>query len=56
MRCDSGRANVGEPCTGEGAACDMEGRAMLACQNDTFTQTRRCPGGCVVDGTTVRCR
>lgn len=55
-RCDQSLASAGDPCPGEGAACSLDRRSMLRCEGGVFVESRRCAGGCELEGDHLSCR
>ena len=54
-RCaEPGISEVGDPCTGVGAACSGDGKAFLECKNGAWAQAAKCKS-CKVTGTDVTC-
>jgi hypothetical protein len=56
VRCDSSKAELGDPCT-EGAACSVDGKAMLKCEEGKVAHRANCfITPCKVEGDQVTCR
>lgn len=53
--CDESAAMLGDPCTGEGAACSTDGTEQLRCTGGTMRHERDCVGGCRNLGALVTC-
>lgn len=50
-----GLSEAGDPCSGDIAACTVDGKAFLSCKNGKFEQTRKC-NRCTSDGKAVTCQ
>ncbi len=57
ISCDQTVGQAGDKCDGNGAACDVSGKALLECKGNKLEQTKVCRGkeGCRVLGSNVRC-
>lgn len=60
VSCDTSRANPGEACGAalpENWSCSADGKALLACKDKRWTESRKCRGakGCKVSGAVVGC-
>jgi hypothetical protein len=55
--CDQSRAEAGNACEGEWAACTANGKGFLECKNNKLTETASCSGpqGCFSIGRELRC-
>jgi len=44
--CDQSIAEIGDACTGDGAACALDGLNLLVCRGGRFTLKSACTAGC----------
>ncbi|APR87229.1 hypothetical protein A7982_12578 [Minicystis rosea] len=49
VSCDQSIAEIGDACTGDGAACALDGINLLVCSGGRFTLKSACTAGCAVD-------
>ncbi|MFO0758141.1 MAG: hypothetical protein U0359_16720 [Byssovorax sp.] len=50
IHCDQTIAEIGDACTGTGAACALDGLNLLECRGGRFTLRSACTGGCEAGG------
>lgn len=57
IRCDQTHAEEGDKCSGEGAACSVDKKAMLDCKDGTFIKSKDCRfKDCSVEEGKIYCR
>lgn len=47
--CDQSIAEIGDACTGDSAACALDGLNLLVCRDGRFTLKSACTAGCEAD-------